>query len=310
MPRMMRFRFGHLLTLVFVLSLLIWYCTGPSSSSAPTAVVPAIFYCPPSTSRIHVPTVILSARSSVLPSDNRTHWLRGPGELNIRGKRSMAPVGFVPYAPPAHELRFAQSLPHLPARAFPDLSTSRGFAQRQQQQRPQLQRGFTADEDEEQLHVCPAFHDVPASPPVTLPASWSNSKIMFGMSTLPDRALFNIPVWAHWLPSTPGRAPLDPVRVDMTRELPLLLVLTPPPNPTERARMREAVDDAETQGLYVTLRPKESDRFETRYFSLLTEMWKEAGRRQTDEGVLTEWFVLACVRSFSALFVARTDSAS
>jgi hypothetical protein len=116
---------------------------------------------------------------------------------------------------------------------------------------------------------------------------------MFGMSTTPDRVLWNLPVWSHWLPAVPGNAPLDPTNKQQVSELPLLLVLTPPPNPTEEARTREAVDEAQTLGMYVEMRAREADRFETRYFALVEEMWKEALRRESEGGDKTEWFVFA-----------------
>jgi hypothetical protein len=113
---------------------------------------------------------------------------------------------------------------------------------------------------------------------------------MFGMSTIPDRVLASLDVWSHWLPSS--LQPLDP-NSSLIKELPLALILTPPPNPTEAARMREAVDEAQSLGMKVQMKAAEATRFETRYFALVQEMWNEATRIQAEEGVVTEWFVLA-----------------
>ena len=75
------------------------------------------------------------------------------------------------------------------------------------------------------------------------------------------------------------------------RSLPLVLILTPPPNPTEEARTREAMDEAQAMGMYVEMRMREADRFETRYFALVEEMWHQALDREAEHGIKTEWFV-------------------
>lgn len=115
---------------------------------------------------------------------------------------------------------------------------------------------------------------------------------MFGMSTTPDRVLNNLDVWTHWLPLAPD--PLDPVaQPDVVKTLPLVLILTPPPNPTEGMRIREAVDEGQALGMHIQIKEIPSDRFETRYFSLVQEMWTEAERRKKEEGVTTDWFVFS-----------------
>ncbi|KAK4696583.1 hypothetical protein P7C70_g8353, partial [Phenoliferia sp. Uapishka_3] len=113
---------------------------------------------------------------------------------------------------------------------------------------------------------------------------------MFGMSTTPDRVLYNIPVWKHWLPTS--SRPLDPL-TPLVKDLPLVLILTPPPNPTEEARTREAMDEAQELGMFVEMRMRESDRFETRYFALVEEMWNRAVAREAEHGIKTEWFIFA-----------------
>ena len=109
------------------------------------------------------------------------------------------------------------------------------------------------------------------------------------MSTTPDRVLYNIPVWQHWMPA--AKSALDPSSPANARNIPRVVILTPPPNPTEAARMREARDEAQGLGMNVDLKQRDSDRFETRYFSLTEEMWEEALKREAEEGVRVEWFV-------------------
>lgn len=104
---------------------------------------------------------------------------------------------------------------------------------------------------------------------------------MFGMSTPADRILFNVPIWEHWMPRSKTAAP---------DELPLLLILTPESDAKEEARTLEALKEAEEAGMRVQIRAKASDRFETRYFSLVEEMWEEARKREK-RGVVTEWFM-------------------
>lgn len=104
---------------------------------------------------------------------------------------------------------------------------------------------------------------------------------MFGMSTTPDRILFNMPIWEHWIPRS---------RTAVADVLPLLLILTPETDAKEEARRKEALEEADAAGMRVEIRDRPSDRFETRYFGLVEEMWGEARKREK-RGVVTEWFV-------------------
>ena len=60
------------------------------------------------------------------------------------------------------------------------------------------------------------------------------------------------------------------------------------------------------------MKATEADRFETRYFSLVQEMWLEAQSREEATGIVTEWFVFASVHfsRFSKViltFLTRSD---
>ncbi|GAA5823926.1 hypothetical protein JCM5353_007339 [Sporobolomyces roseus] len=244
-----------------------------SSSSSPTKVLQQraklVELCPYSTSFKHIPTIILEGSQLDERTENRTFTL---GDSNN-------PTPFLPYSYPPRELRFAQQMP------------SKNVQQKGGRIKPgqgRLHEGLPGDEKGEQL--C-KIHSVPSSPRPRTPQDWKNSNIMFGMSTTPDRVLWNLPVWKHWLPSL--NAPLDPTNENQVKDLPLLLVLTPPPNPTEEARTREAVEEAQSLGMYVEMRAREADRFETRYFALVEELWKEAVRRESQGGDRVEWFVFA-----------------
>lgn len=243
-----------------------------SSSSSPTKVLQQraklVELCPYSTSFKHIPTIILEGTQLDERTENRTFTL---GD-------STNPTPFLPYSYPPRELRFAQQMPSKDVQQKGRIKPGQG----------RLHEGLPGDEKGEQL--C-KIHSVPSSPRPRTPQDWKNSKIMFGMSTTPDRVLWNLPVWKHWLPSS--NAPLDPTNENQVKELPLLLVLTPPPNPTEEARTREAVEEAQSLGMYVEMRAREADRFETRYFALVEELWKEAVRRESQGGDRVEWFVFA-----------------
>ncbi|GAA5935472.1 uncharacterized protein JCM15063_001047 [Sporobolomyces koalae] len=221
--------------------------------------------CPYSTSHKHVPTVILEGSQESDKAANRTY--------------NLGSAAFAPYSYPPRELRFAQQKP----------DGSKLAAAKPKPGQGRLHEGVQGDEKGEQL--CSSYA-VPSSPRPVVPVGWKNSKIMFGMSTTPDRVLWNLPVWQHWLPAALN-APLDPTNLDQVSSLPLLLVLTPPPNPTEEARTREAVEEAQTLGMYVEMRKREADRFETRYFALAEELYREALRRESQGGDRVEWFVFA-----------------
>ena len=254
-----RFRLVHLVSILVSISILIYLLGGDStpSLSSPAALAAVLSFCPYSTSQRHIPTIILQGDALNDRNDNRTHFV---------GEIKSAP--FLPYAYPPRDLRIAQHISDSSAaRAKPG-------------------RGHLEDQDEEGKQLC-KIHRVPSSPRPALPKSWKNSNIMFGMSTSPDRVLYNLPVWSHWLPSAPKG--LD--STSSTAELPLVLLLSPPPNPTEKSRMREALEEAQGLGMNLEMREKESDRFETRYFSLVEEMWKEALKREAALGTHTEWFV-------------------
>ncbi|GAA6052081.1 hypothetical protein JCM3770_006621 [Rhodotorula araucariae] len=277
-----RLQLRHLLVFLVLVSVSIFYLnSGPrtpvlTTSQKHTAKLTSL--CPYSTSRKHIPTVLLQGTQASERTTNRTVLvLDQPGDK---------PAAFLPYAYPPRDLRFAQTV----ATASKSAGTRRPAASMH-------------PDDERGTQLC-ALHRVPSSPRPAVPASWRNSAVMFGMSTLADRVLWNLPVWAHWLPGAPS-PPLDPDNGSVVRELPLVLVLTPPSTAddrnkhrdavteTERRRAREAVEEANVLGLHVTLRTREADRFETRYFALAEEMWAEAKRREQNEGVKTEWFVFA-----------------
>lgn len=284
-PRLPRFQPRQLVLLacgafflVFLISGRRGLSTSSSSSSKVLSTTAArqaslVEFCPFSTSFKHVPTVILEGLQDSERTVNRTFSLGS----------AAAPTPFLPLSYPPRELRFAQQKPD-------NKNPQQQGGARAKAGQGRLHEGLPGDEKGEQL--C-KVHQVPSSPRPAVPATWRNSQVMFGMSTTPDRVLWNLPVWSHWLPSVPGHAPLDPTNRDQVADLPLLLVLTPPPNPTEAARTREAVDEAQTLGMYVEMRPREADRFETRYFALVEEMWKEAQRRESEGGDKTEWFVFA-----------------
>ncbi|BGP41044.1 hypothetical protein JCM10449v2_005013 [Rhodotorula kratochvilovae] len=280
-----RLQLRHLLVFLCLVSGSIFYFNTKGASRS-VALTPSQKHtakltslCPYSTSRRHIPTVLLQGTQASDRTANRTVLvLDQPGDK---------PAAFLPYAYPPRDLRFAQTV--APASKAPN---SGG----------RLAEGVHPD-DERGAQLC-ALHRVPSSPRPAVPASWRNSAVMFGMSTLADRVLWNLPVWAHWLPGAPI-PPLDPDNAAVVRELPLVLVLTPPSSAddrskhrdavteTERMRAREAEEEANVLGLHIALRPREADRFETRYFALAEEMWKEAKRREEKEGVKTEWFVFA-----------------
>ncbi|GAA6005934.1 hypothetical protein JCM10207_007280 [Rhodosporidiobolus poonsookiae] len=289
-----RFRLRHLvLILVLIsLSLFLFGRSSPLSSAGGKlrggAVRPltqkqqnrVMAYCPLSTRTKHTPTVILAGTQTFDRFSNRTYHVPSSSSSSSKTPASDPSNSalFLPYAYPPRDLRLAQTL-----------SSSSSPASKPGQGR--LHEGVIPS-DEPGRSVCPV-HAVPSSPRpgAALPKTWKQSSIMFGMSTTPDRVLWNLPVWAHWVPSHPS-PPLDPAQHVQTSALPMVLVLTPPPNPTEQARTREAVEEANGLGMYVEMRAREADRFETRYFALAEEMWSESERRKL-EGVTTDWFVFS-----------------
>lgn len=291
MPRRPAFRLKmhHLVgTLVFISLSLFYFTSEPADkpTSTTTRVAPPVRsakktilnYCPFSTARKHIPTVALVGDQAQDPADNRTYWVRDNDDPDL-------PATFLPHAYPPRDMRFAQNL-----------------SGKEEKVPPGQGRLHEGVQDEQGERLCPVY-TVPSSPRPHTPlmSGWRDSKVMFGMSTPPDRVLWNLPVWSQWLPKS-SNAPLDTSDPAATSELPLVLVLMPEPNPTEAARSREAVEEASTLGMYVEMRPREADRFETRYFALAEEMWIEAERREQKEGVRTEWFIFACVR---VLFMSK-----
>ncbi|GAA5844194.1 hypothetical protein JCM11251_006713 [Rhodosporidiobolus azoricus] len=237
-------------------------------------------FCPWSTRTKHVPTVILAGDQNHGPTENRTYFVTEPSSDSSSSKGPSStpqPASFLPYAYPPRDMRLAQTL-----------STSPSDSRKHKPGSGRLGEGIPDDEPGQQ--VC-RVHAVPSSPRPPVPPTFRKNSLMFGMSTTPDRVLWNLPVWSHWVPSSP-HPPLDPTQHPQTSALPLVLVLTPPPNPTEQARTREAVEEANGMGMYVEMRPREADRFETRYFALVEEMWREAERRAL-EGVTTDWFIFS-----------------
>ncbi|BGP56139.1 hypothetical protein JCM8202v2_003750 [Rhodotorula sphaerocarpa] len=295
MPRRPAFRLKmhHLVgTLVFISLSLFYFTSEPADKPTSTTarVAPPVRsakktilnYCPFSTARKHIPTVALVGDQAQDPADNRTYWVRDNDDPDL-------PATFLPHAYPPRDMRFAQNLS--------------GKEEKVQPGQGRLHEGV---QDEQGERLCPVY-TVPSSPRPHTPlvSGWRDSKVMFGMSTPPDRVLWNLPVWSQWLPKF-SNAPLDTSDPAATSELPLVLVLMPEPNPTEAARSREAVEEASTLGMYVEMRPREADRFETRYFALAEEMWIEAERREQKEGVRTEWFIFADDDTFYPDFASLT----
>ncbi|SGZ31798.1 BQ5605_C042g12004 [Microbotryum silenes-dioicae] len=231
-----------------------------SSSSNQSSQKDSLFFCPHSTSKRHTPTVILQADGANARTENRTYWVGGSD-----------PAEFLPFTSQPHDLRFLQS-------------TLLGAPQLHH---PQLQDH--ADKPEQGRQLC-HVHRVPSSPRAEIPRTWKDSKIMFGMSTTPDRALYSLPVWPHWVPASKERIDLSG-HSSAALAVPEILILTHPPNPTEASRITEAVEEAHGLGINVVMRKQEADRFETRYFMLAKEMWAEAQRKKKTHGVETDWFV-------------------
>lgn len=138
--------------------------------------------------------------------------------------------------------------------------------------------------EESNKKIC-NVHQIPTSPYSSIKSSWKNSKVMIGMSTPPSRASHHLLLWEHWLPSS-----LLPTKQD---DLPILLVLTPPLSAEETTLAEQVTEQAKEKGMIVKTRPIISDRFETRYLSLVKEMWIEAVKRESQTGVKTEWFIFA-----------------
>ncbi|KAM0754798.1 hypothetical protein T439DRAFT_321844 [Meredithblackwellia eburnea MCA 4105] len=264
-----RFRIQHVFAIIGLYSIYL-FVISPSTSRPPPPT--SMSFCPYSSPRRHIPTVILQAEGHSERTINRTHWVGG-----------REPASFLPYSYPPRDLRVAQTT----SSSSPGAQGGNPYHNRGKGNLGGGVHGGQGLEDGKQL--C-EIHRVPSSPPPAIPKDWKNNKVMFGMSTTPDRVLYSLPVWSHWLPASPQA--LDP-STPAVKDLPLVLVLTPPPNPTEEARTREAMDEAQGIGMYIEMRPREADRFETRYFALVEEMWREAQKREAEHGIKTEWFVFA-----------------
>ncbi|GAA5859839.1 hypothetical protein JCM8547_004350 [Rhodosporidiobolus lusitaniae] len=294
----LRFRLRHLVFILLSISALLFFFGGGGSSSRSTVNLARpistkertklLAFCPWSTRTKHVPTIILTGTHASPPTENRTYFVTEavppaspdtPSAAKAALSPQTTPASFLPYAYPPRDLRLAQTLAGAPANA-PKPGQGR--------------LGLAIPDDEPGEQFC-KMHAVPSSPRPAVPATWKPSSVMFGMSTTPDRVLWNLPVWANWVPARTGErgpAVLDPTKHVQTSQLPLVLVVTPPPNPTEQLRTREAVDEANGMGMYVEMRPREADRFETRYFGLAEEMWNESHKRAL-EGVQTDWFIFS-----------------
>ena len=228
--------------------------------------LPSQSFCPVTKAHSQpIPTVILQGTGTEFRHDNRTYWVTDPSGAE-----------FLPIQDPRHELRFLQKPPAVRSTWSAELDASEA-------QKAVLSEGAKS--------AC-SRHRVPSSPRPVVPSSWRENSIMFGMSTLPDRILFNIPVWSHWFPS--HERGVEPT-LSVTRQLPLILILVPPPNPTESARASEALDEAQTLGINLEIRSLVANRFEERYMGLVEEMWAQSLKREDKEGVKTEWFVFASV---------------
>lgn len=284
-----RFRLRHLVFILCSFSAILFFFGGSSTSTrgvikaiSPKEQKKLLAFCPWSTRTKHTPTIILSGSQAEPPSQNRTYFVTEPSSSSSSpsSPSSSKSASFLPLAYPPRDLRIAQTLSG---------SLSANAA-------GQGRLGAISD-DEAAEQVC-KVHLVPSSPRPPVPSNWRQNSIMFGMSTTPDRVLWNLPVWAHWIPANDGgNTPLDPTSTVQTAALPLVLVLTPPPNPTEQLRTREAVDEAHALGMNVKMRAREAERFETRYFALAEEMWKESQARSL-EGSQTDWFIFSYVVVF------------
>ncbi|GAA6002825.1 uncharacterized protein JCM10292_001320 [Rhodotorula paludigena] len=288
-----RLKIRHLLFALALFSLSLFYFTGGNSkgstrrqSAAQRSLAELTVHCPFSTSRKHIPTVILQGTQAHDRHANRTVFVVDqPGDV---------PAPFLPYSYPPRDLRFAQTI-----------SPQNEALNHKEHHRPgmgRLHEGVHPD-DESGSQLCKVYR-VPSSPRPRLAGAFAHHKVMYGMSTTADRVLWNLPVWAQWLPGVP-KPPLDPDDKGAVARLPLVLVLTPPTTAsdsnrhrdaieaTERLRAREAEEEAAIHGMHIALRPRAAERFETRYFALAEEMWREAKTREEKEGVHTEWFVFA-----------------
>lgn len=213
-----------------------------------------IEFCPSSS---YIPTIILQGTGDELPDNNRTF------EVDVTSNAT-----FLPGSRMRSNLRFSQK------RSGPTLDESLAWG-------VPLPTGPADD--------C-SVHTVPSSSPPILPTTWRNNSVLFGFSTKPERILYNIPVWAHWIPSHPREYNTPPLPTD---DLPLMLALIPPPTGREATNLSEGLDELQELGLHIKVRATEAPRFERRYLQLTTEMWAESERREAEEGIRTEWFVFA-----------------
>lgn len=253
-------------TLVYI------YWTDESKSSTKPELLD---YCPFSTSTHHIPTVILVGDGQSQPLQNRT--------FHVADSTDGLPVEFLPKKVPTRDMRFSQQLNRVESKG----------------------KKVKPNRAEEGVQTC-QIHRVPSSTLKELPKDWLPSKMMFGMSTTPDRVLYSIPVWQHWLPSlSQSQQPrtseiFDEATQEEKNQLPMLLILSPPGDSgTDTARMKESMDEARGRGMYVTMRELEAERFEKRYFLLAKEMAEEAEKREVETGVETEWFIFASVSQVS-----------
>ena len=201
-----RLQLRHLLAFLCFVSISIYFLTSDSgpgavrltASQRHTAKLTSL--CPYSTSRRHVPTVLLQGSQASDRAANRTVAVLDP-----QSSGGDKPAAFLPFAYPPRDLRFAQTVAGAASKARPGAG--------------RLTEGVHPD-DERGEQLCKLYR-VPSSPRPAVPTSWKDSSVMFGMSTLADRVLWNLPVWAHWLPHAPT-PPLDPENRAVVRELPLV----------------------------------------------------------------------------------------
>lgn len=109
-------------------------------------------------------------------------------------------------------------------------------------------------------------------------------EIMFGMATTPSRVNKALPIWKHWVP-TADEGNGDRGSTIFILDEPLSDDLSDP----EVRASSEANALARSLGINLDMRGVESERYETRYFSLVKEMWEEDGKL----GRKAKWFVIA-----------------
>lgn len=243
-----RSRLRYFLLVLLVLTGTPFYLLTRDAIAIPSFAPSSLSFCPTSSpNSFVVPTLILQASEKTSERwGNRTYWVKDDS--------------FLPYREP---LRLSQQNV-----GSPTWLSKVSAAKRQQS--PSLP--ISSSGDSSRVKLCPIYQ-VPSSPAPEVPSRFDTNGIMFGMSTLPERVLYNLPVWLHWLPTTAGSIvmkresnlstalELSPRRlVKKALASPVILVLTPPLNATGNATRNVALDQAASRGMNVQIRPRFADR--------------------------------------------------